>query len=291
MSLARASIAFAWVIVSTVGAVTNLNFAYAADCSILKDVNYSQGDLYAVTGPSRHKKITHLDPAPFGNNSIEFDPKVTLIYVLDKPPAQRFGISRNFSGVIAARLVSTAANSNRPIKPPKYVHLRRDSVVTRRSRRHEWSGEVTATRYYVYHNPHELRASDSYLEREFHTEYTYRRGEPDRKTYEPRERRSQFAFPQMHSTEPTNPLDRLVSAVFGGTALASDDKDTRFEAQIKYYRQTNKPRCVNISTQLSSRDNGTLQVTLTDLDYPLGLANDSSSETWTITWNKLKQPR
>src|SRR5262245_30172233 len=159
---------------ATIGSVSfsTGGLAQTQNCSSLAGLQYRQGELYALVGRNQSRQILRLAAGPFGRNQLRFDSKVNLIYVLDNPAGQSTGIERDFSGVIAVRLVSTAANSDRPTRPPSYVYLKRDSVVTRRLRRQEMAGEVSISRYYVYHNPHELRSSDSYLDRQFHTEYT-----------------------------------------------------------------------------------------------------------------------
>jgi hypothetical protein len=155
------------------------------------------------------------------------------------------------------------------------------------------SGQVSASSYYIYHHPRQLRSSDSYLEREFHTSYTYREGEPDRRTFEPRERRSQFHFPEMREAPPTNLVSTLTSKVFvSGTALAATDEsglEQGFESQIKFYPRTQR-RCMKIETQLPSLGDRALKVTLTDLDFPDGVDVRESSSTWTIAW-KPPSPR
>jgi len=153
------------------------------------------------------------------------------------------------------------------------------------------TGEVATGRYFVYHNPHELRASDSYLERQFHTEYTYKSGDRDRRTYEPDERRAQFAFPEMHAQDPANALDRFISSVFGATAIAAGEQ-SRFEAQVKYYRESREPRCVTISSVLQPSDNGKLQISLSDLDFPRETQPfDTGSYSWVINWRTPQAQR
>src|SRR5260370_29872260 len=146
--------------------------ARADDCTALRGVNYSQGQLYALI--KSDPKIVSLQAEPFASNELEFDPGIRLIYVLDNPSSTSSpsGIQREFSGVIAGRLVSTRA-SPKP-QPPAYVKLWRDSLVNRRGTRAHMSGQVSASSYYIYHHPRQLRSSDSYLEREFHTTYTYK---------------------------------------------------------------------------------------------------------------------
>jgi hypothetical protein len=257
--------------------------AHAQDCTELNGTNYSQGEMYALFGRNGTRKIVRLGPSPYSRNELDFDPKVRLIYAVDGRPNGPPGwIRRDFAGVMAVRLVSTSSDANRRLRPPSSVNLQRDAIAKRGSNRAAWSNEVSAVRYYVYHHPNALRSSDSFLEREFHTEYTYREGEPDRKTYEPRDRRRQFHFPEMTAGEPTDTTSRLISRIFGnGTALAAT-AETRFESQIKYYRRVAQPRCITITTQLQAGDDGALKITLTDLDHPHGL--QGNSETWTITW-------
>src|SRR5271169_685405 len=206
---------------------TVTNTARADDCSALNGISYSysQGQLFALLKKDRNPKIIPLQADPFGPNQLEFDPGITLIYVLDNPSSTSLtaGVRRDFSGVIAGRLVSTRVSPNP--QPPAYVKLWRDSLVNRRGVRTHMSGQVSASRYYVYHHPLQLRSSDSYLEREFHTTYTYREGEPDRATYEPRERRSRFHFPEMREASPTGLISTVASKIFGsGTALAATNE-------------------------------------------------------------------
>jgi hypothetical protein len=183
-------------------------------------------------------------------------------------------------------LVSTSVDGKE--RQPTYVYLKRDGVESRRGAREPWNGSVSAKRYHAYHHPRALRASDSLLEREFHSEYSYRENEPDRSTYDQRDRRTQFHFPEMKVTEPTDPASKLISSVFGsGTALAAVP-ESRFEAQIKYYRQAVVPRCVAMTTGIEANDNGTLKITLVDLDHPYGLNNFASNETWRINWRKVR---
>jgi hypothetical protein len=210
--------------------------------------------------------------------------------VLDAPENGFFGnpVRRDFAGVMAVRLVSTSRASRRP-QAPTYVFLKRNAVTKRGAARKSMTGEVSAARYYNYHNPHATRASDSFLEREFHTEYTYREGEPDRRTYESRERRSQFHFPEMKASEPTDPASKMVSRFLGGAALA-DVPETRFEAQIKFYPRVAQARCLTVTTRLDETDDASLKVTMTDLDYPSGMDAFGGSETWVITWKKPVAP-
>jgi hypothetical protein len=280
--LAKALYASAAVTLSITPYIT---VARADDCSALKDTKYYQGQMYALLKGNR--EIVPLQPEPF-TNEIEFDRGIRLIYVLDNPAGAAFSqvVTREFSGVIAGRLVSTRT-SPKP-KPPAYVKLSRDRIMNRRGWRDHMSGEVSASSYYIYHNPRQLRSSDSYLEREFHTSYAYKEGERDRRTFEPRERRSQFHFPEMREAPPTDAISIATSKLFGsGTALAATDEsgfEQGFESQIKYYPRETQPRCVKIDTRLPSAGDRTLKITLTDLDFPAGIDARESSGTWIVTW-------
>jgi hypothetical protein len=269
--------------------------ARADDCTALRKMNYAQGELFALIKKDGTPKIIPLRAEPFASNELEFDPGIRLIYVLDDPSTASFssGIQRDFSGVIAGRLVSTRT-SPKP-QPPAYVKLWRDSLVNRRGTRAHMSGEVSASSYYIHHHPRQLRSSDSYLEREFHTAYTYKAGEPDRKTFEPRDRRSLFHFPEMREATPPNDLiSTVTSKLFGsGTALAATDEsglEQGFEAQIKFYPRETQLRCVKIDTRLPLVGDSTLKITLTDLDFPGGIDVRESSDTWIITWKKSSSP-
>jgi hypothetical protein len=187
--------------------------------------------------------------------------------------------------MFAVRLVSSGSESTKQV--PGLVYLKRDPVKRQQGERKYWSGNVSANRYYTYHHPQALRASDSYLEREFHTEYSYRENEPDRNTYDDRERRSKFHFPEMKAAPPANDAaSRAIASVFGrGTALAAVP-ESRFETQIKYYRKTGNTRCLVIGTTLDSTDNGSLRVTMVDLDYPNPFDVLASGVWWGINWAK-----
>ena len=260
--------------------------AFAQDCGQLAGIQYRQGELYAVSMLNGARKAARIDPEP-RRNELDFNPNVTLVYVLDGPADGLFSVKRDFAGVFAVRLVSTQNGDQKPHRPIT-VFLRRDSVTKRGAVRQAMTGEVSAARYYNYHNPHATRASDSYLEREFHTDYTYRDGEPDRQTYDPRARRSQFHFPEMKATEPTDTASQVIATLFGSGEALADVPESRFEAQIKYYpRVPNvaaQRRCVTVTTKLDRTANATLKVTMTDLDYPGGLDAFDSSTTWDITW-------
>jgi hypothetical protein len=261
--------------------------SHAQSCDSLKNTGYTQGQLYAISSRNESGKPILLKASEFSSTELTFDPRISLIYVLDNPVGARTdvsGIRREFSGVIAVRLVSTGIEGKE--RQPTYVYLKRDSIASRGGAREAWSGSVSAKRYYAYHHPRALRASDSLLEREFHSEYTYRQNEPDRSTYDQRDRRRQFHFPEMKATEPTDAPSRLISSLFGsGTALAAVP-ESRFEAQIKYYRQDVQPRCLALTTGIGTSDNATLKITMIDLDHPYGLDSSASTETWQIIWRK-----
>jgi hypothetical protein len=265
--------------------------ARADDCTALHGISYVQGQLFALVRTDRLPRIIPLQSGPFASNEVEFDPGIKLIYVLDNPAEapSSSGVQRDFSGVIAGRLVSTRTNP-KP-QPPAYVKLWRDSLTNRKGTRAHMSGEVSASSYYIYHHPRQLRSSDSYLERQFHTAYNYRNGEPDRTTFEPRQRRSQFHFPEMReAAPPADLISTVTSKIFGsGTALAATDEsglEQGFESQIKFYPRQAQLRCVRIDTRLPSIGDRTLKITLTDLDFPNGIDVRESSDTWIITWKK-----
>ncbi len=267
-------------------AFPSLSFAQGCDILKLKKITHAQGQLFAVSSRNNSGIPIRLSPTEFASTDLNFDSKLSLIYVLDNPPgvANPFAVKRDNSGVFAVRMVSTSADGTK--RQPTYVYLKRDKINTSRGQRESWNGSISARTYYTYHHPRALRASSSYLEREFHAEYTYRDDAPDRATYEPRERRSEFHFPEMKVTEPTDAASRLLSSVFGSGTAFADSLETRFEAQIKYYRQSTEPRCITMNTGIEAADNGTLNVTMTDLDYPRGLQDRESREVWRIKWRK-----
>jgi hypothetical protein len=162
-------IALAWMGLTTT--------SHAQTCDELKGIDYSQGEMYAISGRNETRTIVRLGPS-LAATELNFDPTIKLLYVLDAPLAQSgiFSIPRDFAGVLAVRLVSTSATGRKSSRSPSIVYLRRDSVVTHRRIRDSWTGDVGASEYFNYHNPRELRASSSRLEKKFHTEYTYKDG-------------------------------------------------------------------------------------------------------------------
>jgi hypothetical protein len=264
--------------------------ALAQDCTELGKTSYSQGELYAVferglgsAGRPASTQPRRLDIGPFASNPMTFAPNLRLIYVLDSPDhsTRLPETPRDFSGTIVVRLVATGNQH-----APTVVRLYRDAVRTSRYKRRALSrSDFPALTYYVYHNPGQLRSSNSFLDQEFHTKYVYKDGEPDRRTNDPSERRERFHFPEMkEAPPPDSAIAKISSQIFGaGTALAAT-RDAGFEAQIKYYPQSITPRCVKIDTRLPSIDDQALKITLTDLDYPGGLNAYGSSGVWTITW-------
>src|SRR5205085_8291511 len=146
----------------------------------LSGVGYRQGDLYAVFGRNGSRSVQKVRPVPF-KNQFEFDRNVKLVYALDGGLAGPFSVprGRDFAAVLAVRLVSHSEGNKE--STPTVVYLRRDNVRSRGRMRPSMTGRVSAVRYYNYHHPDALRAADSYLEREFHTEYTYRDNEPERR--------------------------------------------------------------------------------------------------------------
>ena len=158
--------------------------------------------------------------------------------------------------------------------------LSRDSVPTRGRWRNEWSGAVEALRYYNFHRPSSVLASDSLLEKTYHTGYTYRGGE-ERTTLGSSSRRQAFDFPEMSGPEPGDGARGLLSRWFGGGALAAGP-ESRFQSQIKYYPDRPTGYCVTIQPYLEAADNGSLKITISDLDHPSGIR--SGSQTWNINW-------
>jgi hypothetical protein len=263
----------------------------AEGCAELGKINYSQGELYAVferglgsggrpAGDSPHRL------EPYAPIELAFAPNLRLIYVLDSPAHSTLfqEVSRDFSGVIAVRLVATGSKANQ--HAPTVVRLYRDAVKTnRRQREALLKPDFPALTYYVYHNHRQLLASDSFLDREFHTGYVYQDGQPDRWTNDPQERRDQFHFPEMKEAPPSDSLIAKVSSeVFGSPTALAATPDAGFEAQIKYYPKSITPRCLRIDTQLPSAEDRALKITLKDLDYPGGLNAPGSSGIWTIIW-------
>jgi hypothetical protein len=265
----------------------------AHDCTELGKTNYSQGELYAVferglgsSGRAASPQPHRLDTGLLASNELKFAPNLRLIYVLDSPdrPMRLSEVRRDFSGIIAVRLVATSAAPNQ--NAPTVVKLYRDAVQTSRYRREPLSNpQFPALTYYVYHDPRQLRSSNSFLDREFHTSYVNKDGQPDLQTNDPAERRAIFRFPEMKEAPPPDSVvSKVASTLFGfGTTLAATP-EAGFEAQIKYYSKSIVPRCVKIDTQLPSANDRTLKITLTDLDVPGGLSAFGGSGTWTITW-------
>ncbi|MFZ5690365.1 MAG: hypothetical protein ACOY5F_03840 [Pseudomonadota bacterium] len=274
-------------IVILAGGALQPQLASAQSCALLNSHDKSQGDLFAVhrtldrvRGRSVYK-VTYLEPGLAGRNQIPFDEKVRLVYVIESSGAQ----SRDFSGALAVRLVSSAANSTQK-EQPKHVHLSRDQVRSRGQVKPEWTRSVDALRYYNYHNPYALRSSDSLLEREFHTEYQYRANEPEKATHTPADRRRQFHFPEMRAAEPGEGFRAHIARWFGTGALAAVPQ-SRFEAQIKYYHERRPDgRCVTIQPYLEGGDNGRLKITIGDLDHPGGIL--WGTQHWMIYWTASK---
>jgi hypothetical protein len=97
----------------------------------------------------------------------------------------------------------------------------------------------------------------------------------------------------MAPVEPTGGPSGLLAWIFGGgisfAAENESSNESRYEAQIKYYQHVPLRRCVAIETKLGRFDNGTLQITVTDLDHPMGVQNPGSSDTWLIKWSNISQ--
>jgi hypothetical protein len=267
----------------------------AQDCSELSNLNYAQGELYAVfesdTGGARRAgrpppQRLYSSDGFFAANEIPFAPNLRLIYVLDNPSrASDIGsVRRDFSGVMVARLVSKGADSAK--HPPTVVRLYRDAVTTsRRQRPMRSNPNFPALTYYTYHKPQKPFASDSYLDQEFHTSYFYKDGEVDRRTNEPDERRAKFQFDEMKEAPPSNSVvARIASGLLGAPSALAATSETGFEAQIKYYPKSITPRCLSIDTRLPALGDQTLKITLTDLDHPRGIDAYESSGIWVIKW-------
>ncbi|MFN3351395.1 hypothetical protein [Pseudorhodoplanes sp.] len=257
--------------------------AHAKSCSGLNGQPLNSGELYALYFSRSERsgkpvlKSAFLYPGVLQATSLEFDEKVRLIYVIN-PPAP--GAARNFAGALAVRLVSTGTDGSQRAQPPRHVMLSRDAVRTRGRVRSGFTGSVDALRYYNYHRPSTLLASDSLLETTFHTSYTYRRGE-ERSTIGTRARRTAFHFPEMRSPEPAEGTRAWVFRWFGGGALAAGT-ESRFQSHIKYYPAATEGYCVTIIPYLEAGDNGSLTVTISDLDYPDGVI--AGARTWNIRW-------
>lgn len=271
------------VFVAVAAGALQSEIANAQSCALLNSREKSQGDLFAVhrtrdrsSGRSVYN-VTYLEPGLASRNQIPFDEKVRLVYVVESSAAQL----RDFSGALAVRLVSSSANGTQR-EQPKYVHLSRDQVRSRGRVKPEWTRSVEALRYYNYHNPNTLRTSDSLLEREFHTAYEYRANEPEKATHSPADRRRQFHFPEMRAAEPGEGFRAQVARWFGTGALAAVPQ-SRFESQIKYYQERRPDgRCVTIQPYIEGGDNGSLKVTIADLDHPSGIL--WGTQNWMIYW-------
>lgn len=254
------------IVVAAAAVVISVHAAHG-QCSLAGNSRLEAGALY-VLFPDRTLLPLRRAWAPrVSNTSIRFVDGLKLLYVVDLP--QNNGEQRRASGVLAVRLVATSGNGSRG--QHTRVHLRRDAVDTRRTRRPEWHGSIKSQTYYNFHNPGYVPASDSYLQREFHTNYVYIAGAPENSTHKPLDRRAKFHFPEMSGASATGLFPQLFGA---GTYVETPDK--RFEAQIKYYRPKAEERCVVIKPQLQG-DDTKLKVTISDLDR--GTGSD-----WQVIW-------
>lgn len=253
-------------IATAAAAVVISTHAANAQCSVARDARLEAGALY-ILFPDRTLLPLRRAWSRVSNTSIRFVDGLKLLYVVDLP--QNNGEPRRTSGALAVRLVATSGNGSRG--QHARVHLRRDAVDTRRTRRPEWNGSIKSQTYFNFHSPSYVPASDSYLQREFHTNYVYIAGAPERSTHTPVDRRAKFHFPEMSGASATGFFPQLFGS---GTYVETPDK--RFEAQIKYYRPRAEERCVVIQPQLQGDDTG-LKVTISDLDR--GTGSD-----WQVIW-------
>ena len=203
-------------------------------------------------------------PAP---SPVVMNEGIRFLYVIDMPGETE----RRTSGALAVRLVSTTPNGPQRRIQSRHVRLKRDSVDTRRATRPHWTGRTRSQTYYNFHDPNQLRSSDSYLRRDFHTDYLYVAGSAERSTYDQRDR---FHFPEM-SGAGSGLFPRLFTLNREANGYV-EAPDKRYEAQIKYYRPRAEERCVLIQPDLQDDDVG-LNVTISHLDR-------ERSRTWKIDW-------
>jgi hypothetical protein len=191
---------------------------------------------------------------------------IRFLYVIDMPGETQ----QRTSGALAVRLVTTTANGPRRRVQSSHVRLKRDNVDTRRATRPHWTGRTRSQTYYNFHDPNQARSSDSYLRRDFHTDYLYVAGSPERSTYD---QRARFHFPEMSRAG-----SGFFSQIFtlGEPNRYVEAPDKRYEAHIKYYRPRADERCVLIQPDLQDDDVG-LNVTISHLDR-------ERSRTWRIDW-------
>ncbi len=255
-------------IVTATSAILISGHAAQGQCSLAGNTRLEAGALYVLFPDRSVAPLRRAWPSRVTNPSIRFTDGIRLIYVVDLP--QTDSGSRRASGVLAVRIVATSASGSRD-QSATHVLLKRDTVDTRRTRRPTWTGSVRNKTYYNFHAPSYVPASDSYLEREFHTSYVYIAGAPERSTHVPPDRREKFHFPEMSGAAAQGFFPQMFGA--GGFV---ETPDKRFEAQIKYYGTKSQERCVVIQPRLQS-DDVRLKVTISDLDM-------QTSSDWQIIW-------